>query len=182
MIAALLLLGALAAAPAVADAEPPLTIPDVAVVDQNGHAFHFYSDLVHGKVVAISFIFTSCTTICTPLGAHMAALQPLLAGQDDVRLISITVDPANDTPPRLRAWSERFHGRPGWTLVTGSKNDIARLLKALRAWSGDPATHSPLLLVGNDAAGKWTRVNGLQAPAQIAAAIEEIRAAKEARK
>lgn len=177
----LLLLCALAAARPVAAAEPPLVIPDVAVVDQNGHALRFYSDLVQGKVVAISFIFTSCATICTPLGAHMAALQPLLAGQSDVRLISITVDPANDTPPRLREWSERFHGRPGWTLVTGSKNDIARLLKALRAWSGDPSAHSPLLLVGNDAAGRWTRVNGLQAPAGIAAAIAEMRTAKEAR-
>jgi len=168
----LLLLLCVALPAAAREASP--AIPNVAVTDQNGRALHFYSDLVHGRVVAISFIFTSCSTICTPLGAHMAALQPLLKGRD-VQLISISVDPQRDTPQRLKQWSSAFHPAPGWTLVTGSRDDIARLLKALRAYSADPELHSPLLLVGNDATGTWTRVNGLQPVANIAAAIEEIR-------
>jgi protein SCO1/2 len=175
----LLLLCALAA-PLFA-AEAPPAIPDVPVVDQNGRTLRFYTDLVQGKVVAISFIFTSCSTICTPLGAHMAALQPLIKGHD-VQLISISVDPANDTPQRLKAWSASFHPAPGWTLVTGTKEDVTRLLKALRAYSGDPSLHSPLLLVGNDSTGQWTRVNGLQALARIAAAIDDVRASKEVRR
>lgn len=176
----LLICALLAGAPSALCAEA-LAIPDVTVVDQNGRALRFYSDLVQGRVVVISFVFTSCSTICTPLGAHMAALQPLLKGRD-VQLISISVDPANDTPQRLKAWSASFHPAPGWTLVTGAKEEVARLLKALRAYSGDPSLHSPLLLVGNDATGQWTRVNGLQPVARIAEAVGEVRTSKEVRR
>ncbi len=152
-----------------------LTVPDVSVVDQNGRTLRFRSDLVDGHVVAISFVFTSCTTICTPLGTRMAALQPLLAGRNDVRLISVTVDPRTDTPQRLKAWSAKFTKRPGWTLVTGDGKEIEKLLKALRAYSGDPSSHSPLILIGNDRTGRWTRVNGLQPADKILAAIDEAR-------
>lgn len=151
-----------------------LQIPDVAVRDQHGRALRFHTDLVEGKVVAISFVFTSCTTICTPLGMRMAALQPLLKGRDDVHLISVSIDPTTDTPQRLKEWSSKFTKRPGWTLVTGDKTEVDKLLKALRAYSGDPSSHSPLMLVGNDATGEWTRVNGLQPAEKILAAINTV--------
>lgn len=90
-------------------------IPDVTLVDQEGEEVHFYSDLVADKVVAMNFIFTTCTTVCPPMGAIFGKLQQDLgerAGRD-VHLISVTVDPVTDTPDRLKAWSERFGARPG---------------------------------------------------------------------
>jgi protein SCO1/2 len=158
----------------------PMHVPDVHVTDQNGRELRFYTDLVHGRVVAISFIFTSCTTICTPIGAKMAALQPALSARGDVSLISVSIDPATDTPQRLKAWSEKFKPRPGWTLVTGSKEEIDRLLAALRAQSPSPAGHSPILLVGNDVTGRWTRVNSLNPVQTILTAIDGVRMPKEA--
>ena len=50
-------------------------IADVPILDQDGRSLHFYTDLVKGKVVAIQFIFTRCTTICPPLGATFSKLQ-----------------------------------------------------------------------------------------------------------
>lgn len=173
---------ALLVTPVLFAGEAALKIPDVQVVDQNGKALRFRSDLVEGKVVAISFVFTSCTTICTPLGTRMASLQPLLQGRDDVRLISVSIDPTTDTPQRLKEWSAKFTKRPGWTLVTGDAREIEKLLVALRADTGDPSAHSPLMLIGNHATGRWTRVNGLQPADRIVAAIDGIRATKEARK
>lgn len=164
----------------VAAAAGPMHVPDALVTDQNGRELRFYTDLVQGKVVAISFIFTNCTTICTPIGAKMAALQPALAARGDVSLISVSIDPATDTPQRLKAWSEKFKPRPGWTLVTGSKEEINRLLAALRAQSSSPAAHSPILLIGNDATGRWTRVNGLNPVQTILTAIDDVRMPKEA--
>ncbi|MDQ3043038.1 MAG: SCO family protein, partial [Acidobacteriota bacterium] len=52
-----------------------MNIPDLEVVDQDNRRVKFYSDLVKGKTVAINFIFTTCTTICTPLGATFARVQ-----------------------------------------------------------------------------------------------------------
>jgi cytochrome oxidase Cu insertion factor (SCO1/SenC/PrrC family) len=144
-----------------------MTIPDVEMLDQNGNKVHFYTDLVKGKTVAINFIFTTCTTICPPLGATFARVQKDLgerAGRD-VQLISISVDPVTDTPERLKAWSAKFHAADeGWTLVTGAKPQVDELLRALGAASASPAEHSPAVLIGNDALGQWTRTYGLARP------------------
>src|SRR5262245_5348398 len=106
----------LSPSPAATQDYESLEVPDVKVLDQDGREIRFYSDLVKGKIVAINFIFTTCTTICPPLGATFAKLQrsidPELASE--VRLISISVDPAVDTPDRLKAWSQRFGAQPGW--------------------------------------------------------------------
>jgi cytochrome oxidase Cu insertion factor (SCO1/SenC/PrrC family) len=143
-----------------------MTIPDVELLDQNGNKVHFYTDLVKGKTVAINFIFTTCTTICPPLGATFARVQKDLgerAGRD-VRLISVSVDPATDTPERMKAWAAKFHAAEGWTLVTGAKPEVDKLLLALGAATSSPADHTPTILIGNDAAGQWTRTYGLARP------------------
>src|SRR5258708_24098730 len=171
---------AVAAAPAAAqgsqEAQPAdvLKIPDVSLVDQDGKAVHFYSDLVKDKVVAMNFVFTTCTTICPPMGATFAKLQKLLAGKD-VHLISVSIDPATDTPERLKAWAGKFGAGPGWTLVTGDRNEVTRLLKALGVFSASAGDHSPLVLLGNDAGHRWTRAYGLAAPAKLAEMIDQLK-------
>jgi protein SCO1/2 len=150
-----------------------LDIPDVPVLDQEGRRLHFVSDLVAGRLVAIHFIFTNCTTICPPLAATFGSLRKLLgerAGRD-VFLISVSVDPTTDTPARLKAWAAKFGSGPGWTLVTGDRDDVTRLLKALGAYTADLNDHPPLVLIGNQR-GEWTRAYGLAAPKKIAAVID----------
>ena len=135
----------------------------------------FYRDLVAGKVVAINFIFTSCTTICPPLGVKFGALQGLLGERfgKDAFLVSVSVDPLHDTPARLKAWAAKFKARPGWTLVTGRKPDVEALLRAVNAFEGAPGDHSPMVLVGNDASHYWTRAHGLAPAPVLARSIEQ---------
>ena len=179
IVSVILVVGLLAAAnaqtPATPEAQPVdgISIPDVPLVDQDGRPVHFYSDLVKGRVVAMSFVFTSCTTICPPIGANFAKLQKLLAGRD-VHLISISVDPAVDNPERLKAWARKFGAGPGWTLVTGDRDEVTRLLKALGVYTAAVSDHSPLVLLGNDAGHRWTRAYGLTAPAKLAELIDEL--------
>jgi len=146
-----------------------LKIPDVSLVDQDGKPVHFYSDLVRGKVVMINFVFTSCTTICPPMGATFGKVQQLLgdrAGRD-IHLISVSVDPATDTPERMKAWGKKFGAGPGWTLVTGQRETIVQLLKALGVYTANLNDHTPLVLAGNDPRNEWTRAYGLAAPAKL---------------
>lgn len=157
-----------------------MSIPDVELLDQDGRKVRFYTDLVQGKVVAVQFIFTTCTTICPPLGATFARVQQTLgerAGRD-VRLISISVDPATDTPERMKAWGAKFHAGPGWTFVTGAKPQVDELLRALGAATASPADHTPSVLVGNDAAGQWTRAYGLARPATLIRLIDDAAAGR----
>ena len=157
-----------------------INIPDIELLDQNGRKIRFYTDLVKGRTVAINFIFTTCTTICPPLGATFARVQKELgdkAGRD-VRLISISVDPATDTPERLKAWGEKFHAGEGWTFVTGNKPQVDELLRALGASSARREDHSPTVLIGNDVHGIWTRTYGLAKTSQLVQIINDTMAGK----
>lgn len=151
------------------------SIPDVPVYDQDGRKLRFYTDLVKGKTVAINFIFTTCTTICPPLAATFRRVQVELGDRSDrdVRLISISVDPVTDVPERLKAFGATFKAGPGWTFVTGSKPDIDVLLKALGAAVADKNDHTPMVLVGNDQAGYWTRTYGLAPTGALVKVITE---------
>jgi cytochrome oxidase Cu insertion factor (SCO1/SenC/PrrC family) len=153
----------------------PLKIPDTPVLDQNGRRLNFYSDLVKGKTVAINFIFTTCTAICPLLTANFRRVQIDLgehAGRD-VELISISVDPSLDVPERLRAFAVKFKAGTGWTFVTGDKSEVDALLKALGAATADKNDHTPLVLIGNERSGYWTRVYGLSPPATLARILAE---------
>jgi protein SCO1/2 len=149
------------------------SIPDVVLLNQDGEQVRFYSDLVKNKVVAINFIFTTCTTICPPMGAHFSKLQKLMGERvgKDFHLISISVDPLTDTSQRLKAWGEKFNAGPGWTLLTGPKHDVVKLLKALGVFTADKWDHTPIVLIGNEATGQWARAEGLASPAKLAEII-----------
>ncbi len=153
-------------------------IPDVVLQDQNGRTVKFYSDLVKGRVVAVNFIFTRCTTVCPQLGASSAALARYLAtlpsGAPSPQIISISIDPETDTPERLRTWRENFGAAPGWTLLTGSRHEIDTLLNALQAYTPDKNLHSSTFLIGNDATGEWKRVGGSATPAKLAEALQKL--------
>ncbi len=163
-------------------ADSKLNIPDIELLDQNGRKVRFYTDLVKGQTVVINFIFTTCTTICPPLGATFARVQKELGDKvgRDVRFISISVDPATDTPERLKAWGEKFNAGDGWTLVTGNKPQVDELLRALGASSARREDHSPTVLIGNDAYGNWTRTYGLAKTSQLVQIINDSIAGKSA--
>jgi protein SCO1/2 len=148
-------------------------IPDVPMRTATGEQVHFYTDLVKGRVVVMNFIFTSCTTICPTMGATFARVQRLL-GTRNVAMISVSIDPTVDTPERLAVWSKRLGAKPGWTLVTGEKTDVDRLLKSLGLFNADPAAHSPVVLVGDEKMGRWERIDGLAAPTSIVAVIDRM--------
>ena len=132
-----------------------LTIPNVTVLDQDGRERHFYDDFVKDKVVTINFIFTSCPTVCPPMGVHFAALQKQLrqVGGNDIALVSVSIDPVTDSPERLAQWRVRFGGEDGWNLVTGQKQEINKLLKMLKVFSADINAHAPFVIMGNDRGG-----------------------------
>jgi protein SCO1 len=155
-------------------ADPNFTpqVPDVEVVTQEGKTVHFYSDLVKGRVVAVNFIFTNCSTICPASGALFANLQQ----QSDrgVQFISISIDPVTDTPKKLEAWSRKFRTKPGWTLVTGTQSAIDQLVKAFGTTTARPRDHQPLTIIGNDLTHVWTRLYGMPGSDRVNALVDDV--------
>jgi len=142
-----------------------VVVPDEELVDQDGVPVRIRM-LMKDHLVAVNFVFTTCTTICSPMTAIFARLQRELgdALERDVRLVTISLDPATDTPERLRRYADKFDRRPGWTFLTGSADRVGRVLDALRGESGAKEGHIPVTLIGSAAEGRWARVYGL-APA-----------------
>ncbi|MGB0514484.1 MAG: SCO family protein [Wenzhouxiangellaceae bacterium] len=136
-----------------------------------------FSDLVENRRVALQFIFTSCGTICPPMGAQFAALGKLLdeKGIDDVHLISVSIDPARDTPEKLAAWANRFgHDSGRWTLITAPAPSTDALLRALGMATGDKSDHPAVVLLNNGQDREWRPVNALSHPAVIVDALARL--------
>jgi protein SCO1/2 len=100
-------------------------VPAFELTDQDGA--NFGSEQLRGRVWVASFLFTSCTQACPLLASQLANVRSRVAQHgDNVRFVSITVDPEVDTPERMRAFAERYPGPANWTLLTGSPDDVRR--------------------------------------------------------
>ncbi len=142
---------------------------DTELVDQNGEVHRFYSDLLEGKVVVIDSVFTTCTLVCPVLGQKMKGLQ-VAAGDRlgrDVHLLSITVDPEVDTPAKLHAFGEQLGARDGWYFLTGSRENVERVLQKLGFAVADKESHSTIVLMGNERTGLWKKTNGLSSSDEL---------------
>ncbi len=160
----------------------PLTeIPEASLTDQDGNRVRLYEDLIAGQVVAMNFIFTTCTTICPLMGATFAQLQKEMAtrpGGQEIQYISVSIDPNTDTPERLKAWSKPFQGTERWTLLTGRQRVVDDLLKSLGVFTALKEDHAALILMGNDATRTWIRGYGLSSPIELAETLDELLAAE----
>jgi protein SCO1/2 len=118
------------------------TVPDFSFTERSGKLVTL-SDL-KGKIWVADFIFTSCSGPCPIMSAQMAEVQKGLDGTDNVKLVSISVDPKRDTPEVLKKYSDQFGATDKWFFVTGKDEDIQRLAKkGFKLAAGeDPLIHS----------------------------------------
>jgi protein SCO1/2 len=87
---------------------------------------------LRGKVLAITFIFASCTDTCPLLTAKMVGIQNQLGSNfgPTVYFVSITVDPERDTPNILKRYAEAHKANPaGWAFLTGTPAEIREVAK-----------------------------------------------------
>jgi len=160
--------------------DPPavasVSVPDVEVVTQDGKKALFRRDLVAGRPVVVDFIYTTCTAICSPMTANLREVQKLLgADAAKVTFISITVDPKTDTPRVLKDFAARFGiDDRNWIFVTAKPTALAKLQKGFAVSMARKQDHTPLVIVGNDATGRWVRKFGMARPEVIAAAVRDV--------
>jgi protein SCO1/2 len=105
----------------------PRQLVDFALTDQAGHPVT-RADL-EGSIVVVSFVFTSCSQICPYVNAQMAKIQQLTSGQPDVRLISLSLDPVDDTVPVLAKYGQDLgQDARRWSFLTGDETALRRLI------------------------------------------------------
>ncbi len=151
------------------------SLPDVVLVNQDGKKVRLKSLETSNTPVVVDFIFGTCTTICPVLSVGYATLQQKLgADAQKVHLVSISIDPENDTPKVMKEYLKRYRAKPGWDFLTGSRGDIDKAMRAFNAYIPNKMSHYPLTLLKSPDEKGWTRIYGLMSSSEF---IEETRKA-----
>lgn len=149
---------------------------DTPLLTQEGRKVHFYSDVLKGKVVLISFIYTNCTDICPLLMHNLQDVQDKLGDRfgRDIFFVSISVDPEDDTPEELRKYGERYNAKAGWTFLTGTKENVDRVVYRLGQYAPDFEDHSMLFLLGDVKNARWQKIRGDLPPDSVTPRILDL--------
>lgn len=105
--------------------------PDFVLLDQDNQ--RFASETLRGKVVALNFIFTTCTDVCPIFTANLAQLQRTLNDRygGELFFVSITTDPEIDSPKVLKAYGKRYSvDFKNWAFLTGSEGELIPVWKS----------------------------------------------------
>lgn len=148
-----------------------LILPDVPVTDATGVTMGFTERYGRAGPLLIGFTYTTCGSIC-PIGhAILAEVDRALGapGAPPLRIVTISIDPAKDTPERLAAAALEFEASPRWDWVVASGQDAPALLDAFGVPPGPPEFHDPLFLLGDLRDGRFRRIVGLPDPTELLA-------------
>jgi cytochrome oxidase Cu insertion factor (SCO1/SenC/PrrC family) len=146
------------------------------LVNQHGEEFRFYQDLLEDKTVVISVFFTECDEHCTNIIKIMQKIRDSFKDEmgESLRLLSITVDPENDTPETVEAYFNEYTAGSGWHFLSGDLENVNAILRILGKYVDQRESHNSILLVGNVSTGLWKKVNGLADPGEIIESVKSV--------
>jgi cytochrome oxidase Cu insertion factor (SCO1/SenC/PrrC family) len=156
-----------------------LSVPDIEVVNQDGQHVRFNSQVVEGRIAIVTGFFTNCSSMCPITQEKLAQVAKLLGARlgKDVVIVSVSVDPENDTPARMKDWTEKFHTGPGWTLLSGNRTDVDTLMKSLGLFVELRQRHQSFLMIGSAATG-WVRISSWTPSEKLARLTESMLSAR----
>lgn len=137
------------------------TLPDVTVIRQDGKKVSLRKELNDGRPVVLNFIFSSCSAICPMLSHTFSRLQDKLG---KAHLVSISIDPENDTPEKLLEYRKKFTAGKHWDHYTGTIDTSIAIQKAFDAFGGDKMNHSSVIFIRPAPNKPWRRLDGFVSP------------------
>jgi protein SCO1/2 len=164
-------------------------VPDPLLVDQDAKPRHF-ADIRGGHAMALTFIYTKCPmpTYCPMMDRNFVEVQrqikanPALRGK--ARLLSVSFDPKNDTPPVLKKHAKSLAADPAvWTFATGDRDEIDKLamtfgVTLVRGQAPNPDEIGHTLrtaIIDRDGKLVKTYTGNEWTPAQIVADLQKLR-------
>ena len=156
--------------------------PNVPLVAHDGRRVRFYDDLLRDKIVVLNLMYADCDGVCPTITANLVKTQKLLLPRlkIDVFIYSLTVNPAVDTPARLKDYADMHGTGPNWLFLTGAADDMELLRRKLGFADLDPAVdkdksfHSGVIRYGNEPLSLWAACPGNSTPEWMAREISGI--------
>jgi protein SCO1 len=140
-------------------------VPPVTLIRDDGKTVSLLQEMNDGRPVLLNFIFTSCGSTCPLMSQVFAQFQRKLgADARQVHLMSISIDPEEDTPARLAEYARKFGAGPEWQHYTGTLDASLAAQKAFDMYRGDKMSHAPVTLMRAAPGQPWRRIDGLATP------------------
>ena len=154
-------------------------IPPVHLVREDGKVVSLADEMNDGRPVVLNFIFTTCGGICPLMSSVFAQFEHRL-GPDagKVHLMSISIDPEEDTPARLLAYARKFHAGREWQHYTGTLAASITAQRAFDVYRGGKMSHGAVTLMRAAPGKPWLRIEGLATPDDLLRDYRELLAAR----
>ena len=151
------------------------TIPSVRLTRQDGQVVNLREEIDDGRPVVLAFIYASCSTVCPLISHTLSELQTKLGGaRERVHLMSITIDPEQDSPARLRELAKTYGAGPEWQYYTGTLSASETAQRAFDVYRGAKMDHSPVTLIRPAPDGPWVRLDGFTTASQLFAELPDL--------
>ncbi len=155
------------------------TVPDIALVRSDGAHVKLAQELDDGRPVLLDFIYTTCTTTCPVMSLTFAEVQRRLGPQAArVKMLSVSIDPEEDTPRRLSEYAKHFRAGTQWSFYTGTLQASIAAQRAFDVYRGDKMNHAPATLFRSAPGQPWVRLDGLATPDNLLSELRPVLAQK----
>ena len=142
--------------------------PGVTLVRQDGKEVSLPRELDDGRPVLLNFIFTTCSSTCPLTSRTLEEFQHKLGSEAaKVHLVSISIDPEQDTPARLADYARTFHAGPQWQYYTGTLAASIAAQRAFDVYRGEKMSHTPVTLMRAAPGKPWLRIEGFVTPDEL---------------
>jgi protein SCO1/2 len=142
--------------------------PAVSLVRADGKSVSFPRELDDGRPVLLNFIFTTCSSVCPLTSRTLEEFQRKLGPEAaKPHMMSISIDPEQDTPARLREYARKFHAGPEWHYYTGTVAASIAAQKAFDVYRGEKMSHTPVTLMRSAPGKPWLRIEGFVTPDEL---------------
>src|SRR5256714_15485887 len=142
--------------------------PAITLVRADGKSVPLPGELDHGRPVLLNFIFTTCSSICPLTSRTLEEFQRKLGREaSQVHLMSISIDPEQDTPASLSVYARKFHAGPEWQYYTGSVAASIAAQRAFDVYRGEKMSHTAVTLMRSAPGKPWLRIEGFVTPEEL---------------
>lgn len=155
------------------------TIPSIQLVRDDGKTVDISKEFSDGRAVVLNFIYTTCNEICPLTSEAFAQLQAKLGNsRNKVHMVSISIDPEQDTPASLKQYAKKYKAKPQWNFYTGTVAASIETQKAFEAYRGDKMNHVPVTYLRAAPDQPWLRIDGFVSPDELLRSYKELVASK----
>ncbi len=154
-------------------------IPSIQLMRDDGKSVDLAGELGDGRAVVLNFFYSTCTEICPLTSETFSKFQAKLGKKrDKVHMVSISIDPEQDTPASLRKYAKKYKAKSQWNFYTGTVAASVEAQKSFQAYNGDKMNHVPTTYLRSAPGKPWLRIDGFASPDELLRSYKELISAK----